>query len=139
MNALTARRSIRSDAQTIGGIIADISRLAEWNPALLSVAADDPVARLDHPYPVRTRVPGRATLTYVQISPKRIVWRLDLVGGVETGEWDLVSDGPLTHVVHTMTHSGPLLSLMHHAMAEVPTWRLDRLQERTERRRAAPR
>ena len=86
----------------------------------------------DSPYPVSTRVPGRASLTYLHADPERITWRLQVTGGTETGEWELQPNGETTRVVHTMTHDGAFFALMRHAMHQVPNWRLDRLQQRAE-------
>lgn len=77
----------------------------------------------------------RTTLTYVHAELDRVTWRLDVTGGTETGDWELQAGATGTRVTHTMTHAGALFSLMRHAMNPVPDWRLDRLQERAERRR----
>ena len=136
MNALKATRSIRADPQILTEIILNIAELADWNPALNSTRTQDRIAKIDHPYPVSTRIPGRATLTYIHADQQRIVWRLDVAGNVETGEWQLeAGDGASTRVTHRMSHSGALFALMQNAMRQVPTWRLDRLQERAESRR----
>lgn len=134
MNTLTAARDIKAGRQATAQILVNIAELADWNPALLSTQTRDQRARLHHPYPVRTRVPGRATLTYTETSEERVTWRLDVMGGVETGIWDLCPHGSITRVTHTMIHTGPLFTLMRNAMVQVPTWRLDRLQERAEQR-----
>ncbi len=132
MNTLTAQRDIHSDPQTIADIILNIAELADWNPALNSTGTRDQSARIGHPYPVSTRIPGRATLTYTRAAPDQIAWRLEVAGSTEAGQWDLQPRGATTRVIHTMTHSGALFTLMHNAMSSVPTWRLDRLQQRAE-------
>ncbi len=135
MQTLAASRHIDAAPETIVSILLNIAELADWNPALSSTGTQDRTARIDHPYPVSTRVPGRATLTYVHAERARITWRLDVNGGTETGDWELQPGATGTRVAHTMTHTGALFSLMRHAMNQVPDWRLDRLQERAERRR----
>lgn len=132
MKTLTAQREIHADSQTIIHIILNIAELAEWNPALNSTDTRDRSARIGHPYPVSTRIPGRATLTYIHATSRRITWRLEVAGSAETGQWDLQPQGETTRVIHTMTHTGALFTLMHNAMSNVPTWRLDRLQQRAE-------
>lgn len=132
MNSLTAQRDIHASPQTIVNIILNIAELADWNPALHSTGTRDLSARVGQPYPVSTRIPGRATLTYTHSSAERIVWRLEVAGSSETGEWDLRPQGETTLVTHTMTHTGALFTLMHNAMSSVPTWRLGRLQQRAE-------
>lgn len=132
MNVHRAETRIDADPGAVASIILNIAQLAEWNPALLSTGTEDAVARLDHPYPVATRIPARATLTYVQANSERIVWRLDVAGSVETGEWNFESDGKGTRVTHTMTHSGALFAVMQRAMASVPSLRLGRLKQRAE-------
>ncbi|MCC9053892.1 SRPBCC family protein [Microbacterium sp. F2E] len=132
MPSLTAHRDVHADPHTIAGIILNIAELADWNPALNSADTQDRIARIGHPYPVSTRVPGRASLTYLHADPERITWRLQVTGGTETGEWELQPNGETTRVVHTMTHDGAFFALMRHAMHQVPNWRLDRLQQRAE-------
>ncbi|WP_054679956.1 SRPBCC family protein [Microbacterium sp. No. 7] len=134
MNALTAQRDIYADPQAIAGIILNIAELADWNPALNSTGTPDIVARIGLPYPVSTRIPGRATLTYTRATPEHVVWQLEVAGSTETGQWNLHPRGETTRVIHTMTHTGALFTLMHNAMSNVPTWRLDRLQQRAENR-----
>ncbi|RAZ34469.1 SRPBCC family protein [Microbacterium sp. SMR1] len=132
MTSLTATREMRADPQTIADVILDISALADWNPALHRTDTRDRRARIGHPYSVSTRVPGRATLAYLEASPDRIVWTLKVAGGSEIGEWSLQPTGATTRVTHRMVHEGPLFMLMRHAMAPVPDLRLDRLQARAE-------
>ncbi|QOC26769.1 SRPBCC family protein [Microbacterium hominis] len=138
MNPLTAQREIHASPQIIADIIMNIAELADWNPALNSTGTRDLSARLGHPYPVSTRVPGRATLTYTDATIERIVWRLEVAGSSETGQWDVRAHGEKTLVTHTMLHAGALFAVMHNAMTNVPTLRLDRLQQRAERRALRP-
>ncbi len=132
MKTYRAERDIAAHPEAIAAIILNISELAEWNPALTATGTADTVARVDHPYAVTLRAPGRARLTYVQSSVARIVWRVDIGGSVETGEWDLLPRGRTTRVTHTMSHTGALLAILGGGMTSVPTWRLDRLQARAE-------
>ncbi len=134
MHTLTAHRDIDADPQIIIDTILNIAELADWNPALISTRTTDSTARIGHAYPVSTRVPGRATLTYTAADPHGVAWRLDVSGGTEVGEWDVRRLDVRTRVTHTMTHSGALFAVMRNAMREVPTWRLDRLQVRAEAR-----
>lgn len=134
MNTLTAQRDIHADPRTIADIIVNIAELADWNPALTSTGTRDRSARIGHPYPVSTRIPGRATLTYTEATSGRIMWRLEVAGSTETGRWDLEPLGEFTRVTHTMVHTGALFTLMHNAMSSVPAWRLDRLRQRAELR-----
>lgn len=133
MTSLIATRELRADPETIADIILDISALADWNPALHGTHTNDTSARIGYPYSVSTRVPGRATLAYLEASPERIVWKLVVAGGSEIGEWALQPAGAATRVTHRMVHEGPLFMLMRHSMTPVPDWRLDRLQARAER------
>lgn len=132
MDDLSAERDIGAAPQTIAAIILNIAELADWNPALIRTGTRDRSARIDHPYAVSTRIPGRATLTYTHASLDRITWRVDVAGSTESARWDLRAQGDTTHVVHTMRHTGTLLTLMRRAMKNVPALRLDRLQERAE-------
>jgi hypothetical protein len=132
MTSFTATRAVRAEAKTIADIILDISALADWNPALRATDTRDARARIDYPYSVSTRIPGRATLTYLEASTERIVWKVKVAGGLETGEWSLQPAGAMTRVTHRMVHEGPLFTLMRRAMTPVPNLRLDRLQARAE-------
>lgn len=139
MTPLSATREIHASPHDIARIVLNIAELADWNPALNWTDTGETEARVGHPYRVSTRLPGRATLTYQEASPNRIVWRLDVAGNAETGEWTLEPHGAATRVTHTMTHRGPFFALARRAMMQVPTWRLDRLQERAERSERAAR
>ena len=132
MSTLTAQRDIHAGSHTIARVILNIAELADWNPALNSTGTRDRSARIGHPYPVSTRIPGRAILTYTDATSEHITWRLEVAGSTETGRWDLLAQGEETRVIHTMTHTGVLFTLMHSAMTNVPAWRLDRLQQRAE-------
>lgn len=132
MQTRTARRDINAHPSAVARVILNIAELADWNPALTNVDSTDQSARIGHPYSVSTRLPGRSTLTYTLATTERIMWRLDLAGGTEIAEWVLLPRGAVTQVDHNMTHSGPLFTLLRGAMANVPMWRLDRLQERVE-------
>ncbi len=129
-----AQRIIQADRAVIRGIILNISELAAWNPALNWTDTEANVAEVGVSYSVSTRLPGRATLTYLRSDEDQVVWRLETLGGTETGEWSLKPAQGFTRVVHTMTHEGPLFALMQHATSQVPSWRLGRLQERAETR-----
>lgn len=126
-------RVINASRATIANILADIRRLPEWNPAILSVTAVDPVALIGKPYPIRAKLPGSPTITYEQVSTDCVVWRLDGLQAHETGTWRLVSvAGHTTKVTHTITHSGTIFRLLTGAFRTVPGLRLDRLQHRAE-------
>lgn len=133
MTSFIATREVHAGAKTIADIILDISALADWNPALHATDTHDTRARTGHSYSVSTRVPGRATLTYLEASTERIVWKVKVAGGSETGEWSLQPAGAMTRVTHRMVHEGPLFTLMRRAMTPVPNLRLDRIQARAER------
>lgn len=132
-------RLIRATTTTIGEVLTDIRRLPEWNPAVFSVATQDSTALTDKAYSIRAKLPGSPTLTYEDISPEQIVWRLDGFHAHETGKWTLVPvSGQVTEVTHTITHSGAIFRALTGAFRSVPMLRLDRLQDRIERD-AAPR
>lgn len=143
MTAFTAHRMILAPRARVAHVLTCIAELAEWNPALLGVAAPDRVATIGREYRVTTRVPGPATLRYAETSAERIVWVLTVVGGVEVGEWDLQDarlpdtsdsgpqvDSGSTVVTHTVRHSGLLPRALRSAMRPVPALRLDRLADR---------
>ncbi|MEB4616661.1 hypothetical protein, partial [Leucobacter sp. M11] len=113
-------------------ILRNIAELPEWNPALTAIATRDAVARLEHPYPVTTRLPGRATLSYLSVDEDRISWVLRVAGSVERAEWLLAPEGAGTRVTHTMAHSGTVFSVLRRAMEQTPGLRLDRLRARAE-------
>ena len=126
-------RVINASRVTIANILADIRRLPEWNPAILSVTAGDPVALIGKPYPIRAKLPGSPTITYEQVSTDCVVWRLDGLQAHETGTWKLVSVADhKTEVTQTITHSGAVFRLLAGAFRTVPGLRLDRLQRRAE-------
>ena len=126
-------RVINASRATIANILADIRRLPEWNPAILSVTAGDPVALIGNHYPIRAKLPGSPTITYEQVSTDCVVWRLDGLQAHETGTWKLVSVADhKTKVTHTITHSGAIFRMLTGAFRTVPGLRLDRLQHRAE-------
>jgi hypothetical protein len=126
-------RVINASRATIANILADIRRLPEWNPAIRSVTAVDPVALINTHYPIRAKLPGSPTITYEQVSTDCIVWRLDGLQAHETGTWNLVSvTDHKTEVTHTITHSGAIFRMLSGAFRTVPGLRLDRLQRRAE-------
>jgi carbon monoxide dehydrogenase subunit G len=49
-------RDINASRATIANILADIRRLPEWNPAIFSVTAIDPLALVGKPYGCVPRV-----------------------------------------------------------------------------------
>ena len=126
-------RVINASRATIANILADIRRLPEWNPAILSVTAVDPVALIGNRYPIRAKLPGSPTITYEQVSTDCVVWRLDGLQAHETGAWKLVSLADQeTEVTHTIAHSGAIFRMLAGAFLSVPGLRLDRLQRRAE-------
>ena len=126
-------RVITASRATIANILADIRRLPEWNPAILSVTAVDPVALIGNHYPIRAKLPGSPTITYEQVSTDCVVWRLDGLQAHETGTWKLVSVADhKTEGTHTITHSGAIFRMLTGAFRTVPGLRLDRLQRRAE-------
>jgi hypothetical protein len=126
-------RVINASRATIANILADIRRLPEWNPAILSVTAIDPRALVGKPYPIRAKLPGSPTITYEHVSTDSVVWRLDGLQAHETGAWNLVSVGDhKTKVTHAITHSGAIFRVLAGAFRTVPGLRLDRLQRRAE-------
>ena len=126
-------RVINASRATIANILADIRRLPEWNPAILSVTAIDPLALVGKPYSIRAKLPGSPTIIYEQVSKDYVVWRLDGLQAHETGAWKLVSlVDQKTEVTHTITHSGAIFRMLAGAFRTVPGLRLDRLQRRAE-------
>lgn len=131
MSSLTAHRDIAATPGALSRIILDVAALADWNPALCAVEdTDDAVAIEGKPYPVSTRIPGPATLTYELVSDTRVTWRLAVPGGAEVGDWELRAHANGTYVRHTMEHSGAVFKLLRNAMRPVPVLRLDRLAAR---------
>ena len=126
-------RVINASRATIANILVDIRRLPEWNPAILSVTAVDPVTLTGKPYPIRAKLPGSPMMTYEQVSPDCVVWRLDGLQAHERGVWKLdpVADDK-TEVTHTITHSGAIFRMLTGTFRTVPGLRLDRLQRRAE-------
>jgi hypothetical protein len=124
---------IRATRVAISDILGDISRLPEWNPAILAVTTTDAAAVAGKEYSLRARLPGSSTMTYDEVSRQHVVWRLDGFQAHETGEWTLgrVTEH-LTEVTHTITHSGMVLRILSGAFRAVPGLRLDRLQIRAE-------
>jgi hypothetical protein len=126
-------RVINASRATIATILVDVRRLPEWNPAILSVTAVDPLAQVGKPYSIRAKLPGSPTIIYEQVSTDYVVWRLDGSQAHETGTWKLVSLADhKTEVTHTITHSGAIFRMLAGAFRTVPGLRLDRLQRRAE-------
>ena len=129
----TGSRMIKATSTTIANILADIRRLPEWNPAILSVTTDDSTAVTEKEYSIRAKLPGSPTITYEEVSRDQIIWRLDGFQAHETGTWKLVPvTGQMTEVTHIITHSGALFRVLAGAFQSVPGLRLDRLQRRAE-------
>ncbi|WP_104082584.1 SRPBCC family protein [Cryobacterium sp. Y11] len=124
---------INATSTAIATILADIRRLPEWNPAILSVTTVDSLALVGKPYRIRAKLPGSPTITYDEIADDNIVWRLDGFQAHEAGAWKLVPAGDhKTEVTHTITHSGAIFRVLAGAFQTVPGLRLDRLQRRAE-------
>lgn len=130
MRTMSAERTIPVAPSRITGILLDISTLADWNPALVRVDTRDRVAIVGKRYPVSTRIPGDAGLTYTQATSDHVQWRLTVAGSVEVGDWLITTEGTDTRVTHEITHTGALFAVMQHAMRPIAGWRLDRLVER---------
>lgn len=129
----TGSRMIKATSTTIANILADIRRLPEWNPAILSVTTDDPTAVAEKEYSIRARLPGFPTITYDEVSRGQIIWRLDGFQAHETGTWKLVPvTEQMTEVTHIITHRGAVFRVLAGAFQGVPGLRLDRLQRRAE-------
>jgi hypothetical protein len=129
----TGSRMIKATGTTIANILADIRRLPEWNPAILSVPTDDSTAIAQKEYSIRAKLPGSPTMTYEEVSRGQIIWRLDGFQAHETGTWKLVPvTEQITEVTHIITHRGALFRVLAGAFHNVPGLRLDRLQRRAE-------
>ena len=129
----TGSRMIKATSTTIANILADIRRLPEWNPAILSVTTDDSTAVAEKEYSIRAKLPGSPTITYDEVSRGQIIWRLDGFQAHETGTWKLVPvTEQMTEVTHIITHSGAVFRVLAGAFQSVPGLRLDRLQRRAE-------
>ncbi|TFD09393.1 SRPBCC family protein [Cryobacterium sp. TMT1-66-1] len=129
----TGIRMIKATSTTIANILADIRRLPEWNPAILSVTTDDPTAVAEKEYSIRAKLPGSPTITYDEVSRGQIIWRLDGFQAHETGTWKLVPvTEQMTEVTHIITHRGAVSRVLAGAFQSVPGLRLDRLQRRSE-------
>ncbi|TFD63208.1 hypothetical protein E3T39_00410 [Cryobacterium suzukii] len=129
----TGSRMIKAASTTIANILADIRRLPEWNPAILSVTTDDSTAVVEKKYSVRAKLPGSTTIAYDAVSRDQIIWRLDGFHAHETGTWKLVPvNDQMTEVTHAITHSGAVFLVLAGAFQSVPGLRLDRLQRRAE-------
>nr|WP_277870932.1 SRPBCC family protein [Cryobacterium sp. Hh11] len=126
-------RMITATPSALEDVLTDIRRLPEWNPAVFSVATQDSTAIAGKAYSVRAKLPGSPTITYEDISPGRIIWRLDGFQAHETGKWTLVPvSGQITEVTHTITHTGAIFRALTGAFQSVPGLRIDRLQDRVE-------
>ena len=114
-------RMIKATTANIANILADVRRLPEWNPAILSVTTDDPTAVPQKKYLIQAKLPGSATLTYEEVSRGQIVWRLDGFQAHETGTWKLAAvTEQVTEVTHIITHSGAFLRVLVSAFHAVP-------------------
>lgn len=133
MSELVAHLEVNHPAETVAAVLLDISRLPEWNPALLEAFTGETRASEGHSFDVATRVPGKATLRYKEVSPHTVVWELRVTGGLEVGEWLLTPVGDGTRVTHVMRHSGTVFALLRNSMRQVPEWRLERLALRLDR------
>lgn len=127
VSELVAHLEVNHPAETVAAVLLDISRLPEWNPALLEAFTSETRASADQSFDVVTPLPGKATLRYDEVSPHRIVWELRVTGGLEVGEWALAPVDGGTRVTHRMRHSGAVFALLQRPMRQVPGLRLDRL------------
>lgn len=127
MSELVANLEVPHSAEAVAAVLLNISRLPEWNPALLEAFTSETRASAGQSFDVATRLPGKATLRYDAVSPQRIVWELRVTGGLEVGEWLLTPVGDGTRVTHVMRHSGAVFALLQRSMRQVPEWRLERL------------
>lgn len=134
MRTMSAERTITADQDRVRSILLDISKLADWNPALVRVDTQDRVAVVGTRYPVSTRIPGDAGLTYTQATSDHVQWRLTVAGSIEVGDWFIEADGAQVRVTHEISHTGAVFTLMQHAMRPIAGWRLDRLVERASSR-----
>lgn len=127
VSELVADLEVNHPAEAVAAVLLDISRLPEWNPALLEAFTSETRALAGQSFDVATPLPGKATLRYDEVSPHRIVWELRGPGGLEVGEWLMNPVGDGTWVTHRMHHSGAVFALLQRPMRQVPGWRLDRL------------
>lgn len=130
MSELVAHLEVNYPAEAVAAILLDISRLPEWNPALLEASTSDTRASAGQSFDVATPLPGKATLRYDEVGPHRIVWALSVPGGLEAGEWLMNPVTYGTRVTHRMHHSGVAFALLRRSMRQVPGLRLDRLAQR---------
>ncbi|GAA3888013.1 SRPBCC family protein [Streptomyces sedi] len=133
-NERSANVLIDSPSLTVFQILLEPRRLAEWNPAFLSVSGP-PEARVGTHYPIRARGGLSGHWEYHRIEESRVEGYWEVPGLVEHNTWELSPHGDGTRVRHSFAHQGALAALLRPAFANVADLRLGRLAERAQERR----
>lgn len=125
---------IHGDVREVREVLLQVSDIAEWNPAFLSIAGSS-TARIGEPHPIRVRGGFTGHFQYDLIDRDRIETSWQVPGLRETNYWELTATGGhSTTATHGFTQTGPVAKLLRNATREVADLRLARLKERVEAR-----
>lgn len=113
-------------------MLTDVARIADWNPAISPIAADDAPAEVGRAYRTLVRNVVPAEFIYTEISAAAVAHTLTFPGFREDATWLLSADGNDTHVTHRFSQSGPASRLIPAGSADVVSLRLSRLKNRSE-------
>jgi Polyketide cyclase / dehydrase and lipid transport len=123
---------IQTNARHVSDVLLQVTQLARWNPAFLSITGS-PTAAVGEPYPIRVRGGLSGQFQYDVIDPDRIESSWRVPGFRETNHWRLhPAADQMTVVTHGFAQSGPLAALLPRAGDRVAELRLARLKEHVE-------
>jgi hypothetical protein len=135
MNDLvTATVAVRGSVERISAILLDVQKLADWNPAFLSIGSPD----ADGACPIRVRGGLRGSFRYTRTEGLRLESAWQVPGLSETNYWILRPDGDQTIVEHGFQQHGLVATLLRGAFATAGQLRVNRLKDRVETGSAHP-
>lgn len=123
---------IHAPRTAIHGILTDVGRFADWNPAITPMSAIGAVAPgSSYATTVRGLIP--AEFAYTWIEDHRIGHTLTFAGFREEAEWELDEQpGRPVTVTHRFRQTGPFSRIVPAHESGVVALRLDRLKQRAE-------
>jgi hypothetical protein len=123
---------IRGDVHHVRKVLLQVTQIAQWNPAFLSIAGSS-TARIGDPHPIQVRGGLSGHFQYDAIDRERIESSWQVPGLRETNYWQLsATNEHSTTVTHGFTQTGQLAALLRNATRGVTELRLTRLKARVE-------